>query len=197
VLETAADFKFSLKLPREITHQKNLKFNPTDVDRFLELINGMGEKQGCLLVQFPASITEDFFEHILTLLTRIRRKNRSNWKVAVEFRHDSWYAEHVYKMLLQQKAALVIHDKRKSKTPVNDFASDVVYLRLHGPHGDYRGTYTNDLLSRYAGQISLWLAGGKTVYCYFNNTIGTAFHDARLLRLLCSQQQLVTRDKQV
>jgi len=188
VVETVPDFKFSIKLPRNITHQKLLHHDPADIDIFLGLINRMREKQGCVLVQFPASITEDFFESVVAILRRIRHNNRDGWNVFVEFRHDSWYAKHVYKMLLKQKAALVIHDKRGSKTPIDNLPFRVVYWRFHGPHGNYRGTYSKEALIEYAVQIKKWRSQGKTVYAYFNNTIGTAFEDARTLRFLCTEQ---------
>jgi uncharacterized protein YecE (DUF72 family) len=182
--ETVSDFKFSVKLPRNITHQKLLRHDPADIDTFLALINSLPDKQGCLLVQFPASITEDFFESVVAILRRIRHNNRDGWNVFVEFRHDSWYEKHVYQMLSKQNAALVIHDKRGSKSPT-DVPFDMVYWRFHGPHGDYRGTYSREALMEYAVQIKKWRAQGITVYAYFNNTIGTAFEDARTLRSLC------------
>jgi uncharacterized protein YecE (DUF72 family) len=185
--ETVSDFSFTVKLPRTITHQKLLHHDPGDIDTFLRLIDSMHEKQGCLLVQFPASITEDYFERVLGILKRIRRSNRNGWNVFVEFRHDSWYAQHVYKMLRKQKAAWVIHDKRGSKTPMANVPLNIVYWRFHGPHGDYRGTYSREALIEYGNQIKRWRAQGKTVYAYFNNTIGTAFEDARALQSLCNE----------
>jgi uncharacterized protein YecE (DUF72 family) len=187
VEETVSGFQFSIKLPRTITHQKLLNYDPNDIDTFLGLISTMREKQGCLLVQFPASITEDFFESVVAILKRIRHNNRVGWNVFVEFRHDSWYEKHVYRMLLSQKAALVIHDKRGSKTPTENLPYEIVYWRFHGPHGDYRGTYSKEALAAYGSQIKKWRARGKTVYAYFNNTMGTAFEDARTLRFLCTE----------
>ena len=184
-LETTKEFEFTLKLSRDITHKKPFVVNLPDIDNFLEVTQVMTAKQGCLLVQFPASITEDYFERVVAVLRRIRLRKRSDWKVAVEFRHDSWYADHVYRMLLSQKASLVLHDKRGSKTPALELPFRNMYLRFHGPQGDYRGTYSDEQLSVYALRVKKWLQQGKTVYAYFNNTMGTAFSDAQLLRTLC------------
>lgn len=185
VEETTASFVFTLKLPRTITHQKRLSFDRAAIDEFMELSEAVLDKKGCLLVQFPASITEEYFDTVELILKRISIKNKSQWLVFVEFRHDSWYADHVYTMLKSQKASLVMHDKRESKTPIAKTLTQAVYLRFHGPQGNYRGTYSKEALTHYAVNIRAWMNEGKKVYVYFNNTMGTAFHDAQILKSLC------------
>src|SRR5688500_4981021 len=49
------DFKFTLKLWKEITHQKRLEFKEEDVARFFERAANAGNKKGCILIQFPPS----------------------------------------------------------------------------------------------------------------------------------------------
>ena len=56
-----------------------------------------------------------------------------------------------------------------------------IYLRFHGPQGDYRGTYSQAFLQQKATHICNWAGKGKEVYVYFNNTIGNAFNNARTL----------------
>src|SRR5688572_12770918 len=53
--EVPEDFKFTFKLWKQITHAKGLRFDTTDVKHFLDAIGQVGEKKGCLLIQFPAS----------------------------------------------------------------------------------------------------------------------------------------------
>jgi uncharacterized protein YecE (DUF72 family) len=188
--ETQPSFRFTVKLSKVVTHQKGLAFNKSDIDDFMRTMSGTGSKKGCLLVQFPASITEDYFEKVVAILKRIRRNNRNNdWQTVVEFRHDSWYEPHVYRMLSKHQAQLVIHDKRGSRTPQSAPVTSVVYLRLHGPNGDYRGTYGQETLTDYSLKIKRWVKHGKTVYVYFNNTMGSAFSDARLLQSLVNGSQ--------
>lgn len=185
--ETRPEFRFTAKLSREVTHQKPLRYDAASIDRFFTVSKGLADKKGCLLVQFPASITEEYYEPVEAILKRIRRINvPPKWLVFTEFRHDSWYAEHVYTMLSKLYASVVIHDKRGSKTPLIDTRFPAVYVRFHGPRGDYRGTYTQEALLPYATKICGWLAQGKDVYVYFNNTMGTAFYDAQLLRSMCA-----------
>ncbi|MGC3947025.1 MAG: DUF72 domain-containing protein [Chryseolinea sp.] len=184
--ETRPDFKFTVKLTREVTHQKKLFYDTRLIDEFLALSNGMGDKKGCLLIQFPASITEEYYERVESILRQVRRHNISpKWLVFVEFRHDSWYADHVYSMLAKLRTAIVLHDKRGSRTPIIEGSLPAYYIRFHGPRGDYRGSYTSDMLEPYAQSICSWINQRKSVYVYFNNTMGTAFDDARLLRTMC------------
>jgi uncharacterized protein YecE (DUF72 family) len=63
--------------------------------------------------------------------------------------------------------------------------ADFVYMRLHGPDGPYRGTYSPETLAGWAGAISTWRRQGRDVYCYFDNDeAGYAPQDAlRLLEL--------------
>jgi uncharacterized protein YecE (DUF72 family) len=59
-----------------------------------------------------------------------------------------------------------------------------VYLRFHGPEGNYRGGYTQTLLAAWAERITRWLSEQKKVYVYFNNTIGDALNDLGTLKAL-------------
>lgn len=175
VNDTPDDFKFSFKLSKEITHNKGLAFDPELVKRFMQVISAAGDKKGCLLVQLPPSIRIGNLRQLM-LLTEILRDNdpAEEWKIAVEFRHVSLYHEDVYGMLENHHMAMVIQDKPPAVTPMLDSDLPFVYLRFHGPDGSYRGSYQGELLEEYAGYIADWLSEGKTVYTYFNNTMGEA-----------------------
>jgi uncharacterized protein YecE (DUF72 family) len=69
---------------------------------------------------------------------------------------------------------MVMHDMPKSIPPPVVSRLDFEYVRFHGPAGDYKGGYTDEVLQEYADKINAWLKNGKTVYVYFNNTIGDA-----------------------
>src|SRR4051794_21625734 len=55
--DVPGNFRFTLKLSREITHVKKLLVSLENIDDFLFVANYFDNKKGCLLVQFPASIT--------------------------------------------------------------------------------------------------------------------------------------------
>jgi uncharacterized protein YecE (DUF72 family) len=171
-------FKFTFKLFREVTHCKNMEFDPAHIKQFMDVINHIGDKRGCILVQFPPSLLENNIHQLDKLFNTIKTADPDNhWKVAVEFRNKGWYNDDVYELLKTHNASLVIHDIQKSATPFIHTSSDFFYMRFHGPTGNYRGSYTDAFLHEYAGYIKEWLAERKTGYVYFNNTAGDAFRN--------------------
>jgi uncharacterized protein YecE (DUF72 family) len=65
--------------------------------------------------------------------------------------------------------------------------ANFVYIRFHGPKGDYRDSYTGNFLNGMATEIRKWTMEGKDVYAYFNNTIGSAFDNAMILKSMLEQ----------
>jgi uncharacterized protein YecE (DUF72 family) len=112
------------------------------------------------------------------LLGVIKEANvRQEWKVAIEFRNKSWYEDEIFQLVEEYNSTIVLHDIPASATPLPDEVSDFVYLRFHGPNGGYRGSYPDDFLYEYAQYIKDWNESGKSVYVYFNNTMGDAVHN--------------------
>ena len=182
------EFKFTYKLWRDITHNKPLLFNPADVQRFMQVIDAAGDNKGSLLIQLPPGTTIADTAQLEKLLESIRDANPAHgWDVAVEFRHPSWYKDRIYTMLDNYSAGMVIQDMPRSLTPMIDMPTDFVYVRFHGPNGGYRGSYTDDFLYEYAGYINDWLADGKRVYAYFNNTMGEAINNLMTLNKYVQQ----------
>jgi uncharacterized protein YecE (DUF72 family) len=176
--EVPDEFRFTLKLWREITHEKNFIFTSEQVEKFMRIADRIGDKKGALLIQFPAGTGAVHIGRLEKLLEEIKRSDSGHskdpghsWKIAVEFRQPSWYNEQVYSLLTQYGAALVWHDK-----PVMDkeewySRGSFIYLRFHGPNGDYKGSYSEAFLQKTALQIGAWLRQGKDVFTYFNNTM--------------------------
>ncbi|MDO3644040.1 DUF72 domain-containing protein [Mucilaginibacter sp. L3T2-6] len=185
--EVPAGFTFTYKLWREITHNKGLVFNDADIARFMNVINYAADKKGCLLVQLPpgATIARGQLTHLLALLQG--ENEDQGWRIAVEFRHRSWYTEDVYDLLRRFNAGLVLQDMPKSATPQISTSDDFVYLRFHGPSGNYRGSYSDELLNEYVCYIREWQDEGKDVFVYFNNTAGDALNNLLTLKqYLCN-----------
>lgn len=173
-------FRFTFKLWKEITHQKQLQFSADAIEKFFGVINHVGDKRACVLVQFPPSVKIDLFPQFQQLLMAITKINKG-WNIAIEFRHSSWYQERVYELLASAAAGLVYHDKTGSATPLIEPAADFIYQRFHGPGGDYKGSYDDGFLYEYALYIQEWREN-KTVYVYFNNTAGDALKNLDLLQ---------------
>jgi uncharacterized protein YecE (DUF72 family) len=114
------------------------------------------------------------------------RSQPHGWKVAIEFRHPSWYIGEVYEMADEYACSIVLHDIPKSANRRLNKKAAFAYLRFHGPIGDYRGGYSDDYLQQQAEQITSWRKEGKDVYVYFNNTIGDAIKNVMTLNNMVS-----------
>jgi uncharacterized protein YecE (DUF72 family) len=169
-------FRFTLKAPRRITHDKRLR--PADVAdslrAFVAAAAELGPRMGALLFQLPPNFKKDLgvLSEFLTLLP-------PKAHAAFEFRNDSWLSEDVYECLRGRQVALCIADSEKRETPVITTAG-FAYLRLrdegYGPVDIDRWTdAARDLSSRCAD-----------VFVYFKHEDegkGAAFGQMMLERL--------------
>lgn len=184
-LDVPQEFQFTVKLWREITHVRHLNIDLQNIDLFLNAANGIANKKGCLLVQFPGSITAAYSAQVEQILRRLQLLDPKNqWRKAIEFRSVTWYNNQTYKLLDTYGASIVLHDMPKSKNFVLNEAAKFVYCRFHGPIGDYKGSYSNDFLEEQSEKIRDWLNDGKDVYAYFNNTMGSAFENAMTVKVM-------------
>ena len=187
-LDVPEDFRFTIKLWKEITHVKQLKIDFQNIENFLTAASHIGNKKGCLLIQFPGSITTEYKSEVENILQRLQLLDFDNqWRKAIEFRSVTWYCSETYKFINAMGATIVLHDMPKSKNLELDEASKFSYVRFHGPKGDYRGGYSLDFLKTQAKKIDNWLNDGKDVYVYFNNTMGDAFENAISLKGMIEQ----------
>ena len=169
------DFKFTFKLFREITHQNRLDFDPLKLSSFMETITSVENKKGCLLIQLPPGIDISYKNQLIKMLDAIKKmKPTEGWNLAIEFRDHSWYTKNIRDLMDKLGTTIVIHDMPKSATPLMESSLDIIYIRYHGPAGDYRGSYSPDALESLNQNICTLLKRGKTVFLYFNNTMGDA-----------------------
>jgi uncharacterized protein YecE (DUF72 family) len=176
------NFRFTFKVSKTITHVKGLNFTIKDVDDFMKTAENIGDKKGCLLLQFPPSVDIEKINQLQNLLEAFGEATQNTrWEIAIEFRNASWYEREVYELLEEFNTTMVIHDIPTSATPFNKVKSDVIYLRFHGPEPRYRGDYSDDVLKKYAGYIKEWLKENKMVFAYFNNTVGAAIKNLQTL----------------
>ncbi len=137
----------------------------------------LGEHLGPALVQLPPQMRRDD-ERLETFIGWLPRRRR----VAVEFRHPSWYDEAVYALLAAHGIAFVISDHHSAPAP-SVVTADWVYWRGHGPGGRYCGDYPEKDLKALAREVEGWTAGRRDVYVYFDNDIKSAApHDALKLK---------------
>ena len=188
VASVPENFKFTFKLWKGITHNKSFAFSEADVAAFLNAVKPAVAKKGCLLIQLPPSSGSEYILGLVELLKCIRKHDSIHWNISVEFRNKTWYNEKTYHILKNYNAALVIQDIPKSGTPMVNHEAEFMYLRFHGPTGNYRDSYSEDFLNEYSIYINDWLEQGKKVYVYFNNTAGDAWNNLQTLNKLILQK---------
>lgn len=85
-------------------------------------------------------------------LCRCPRGSRPRVRIAVEFRHRSWYHEDTFALLRQLGWTLVVahfFDDTTFATPV-ETGTGLLYVRLHGSMGAYVGDYGPERMRRWA-----------------------------------------------
>ena len=89
---TPAAFRFSVKIPRAITHDLKLQRAREPLIAFLAQTDGLAEKRGPLLLQLPPSLTFDG-----PVLTRFLNMVRRVYAGAIvcEPRHATWFSPRV------------------------------------------------------------------------------------------------------
>lgn len=174
--QTPANFAFSIKGHRYLTHVKRL----AGVEQALPLSRtaaaGLGEKLAVVLWQTPPSLHKDLvrlesFARALSVWPEARH--------ALEFRHASWFDEEVATCLRRHRLANCQSDA--ASWPLWDaVTTDLVYLRLHGHARTYASAYDDGELGAWAGRIRGWLAERRDVHAYFDNTAAGAAPDNAL-----------------
>jgi len=175
--DSPADFLFVVKANRYITHMKNLLDPEEPVNTLMERIDILDEKLGPILFQLPPhwNVNAERLANFLEVLPRGPR-------YAFEFRDESWYIDRIYDLLEEREVAFCIHDHHDAPSP-EEVTTNFIYLRFHGPTGDYGGKYREVDLRGWAEKIMGWREAGRDVYAYFNNDMrGYAVENARELR---------------
>jgi uncharacterized protein YecE (DUF72 family) len=121
---TPPNFVFVLKAPKRITHDRRLADVDDPLAYFRDTVRTLGPKLGALLFQLPPTFRKDT-NRLGNLLAMLPRELR----IAVEFRHHSWFEEDAYDLLRGWNAALCVADTETGTTPVVATA-DFGYLRL-------------------------------------------------------------------
>lgn len=178
------DFRFTFKIPKSITHAPKLAFAENNGRDFSEVVQNIGDRKGCLLAQFPPSFKFAEMDRLQEFLETFQSlAGITSWNLALEFRHPSWYVPEVNNLLQEYNAHAVLHDMINSTPPSSwrNVMGDVVYMRFHGPGQRYRGNYSDEFLKDSAEYIKECILQNKTVYVYFNNTMGAAFNNLQTL----------------
>src|SRR5262245_37560136 len=101
------EFRFAVKVPRDITHKSLLAGTADVLERFLDEVQNVGNRLGPLLFQLPPRFAFDR-QLARTFFAALRQRFRGS--VVCEPRHASWFAPEVETMLADFEVARVAGD---------------------------------------------------------------------------------------
>ena len=183
---TPPHFRIAAKFPRVITHQKCLVGCRGELKEFLTAMEGLGEKLGPLLLQFPYYNRSDFDGPgpFLLRLSSFLRELPKQFRIAVEIRNKWWIQPRLAGLLRKHGVALALTDHAWMQRPtevgekVDPITADFSYIRWLGDrHAMEEITQTWDkvLLDR-SDDLREWVGicrplrqRGVTIYGYVNN----------------------------
>ena len=153
---TPASFRFTCKLPRQITHICRLRDCAAELISFLRAIESLAPKLQVILIQLPPSLTPADGKHVLRkFLMQLSR----DFRFAIEFRHAGWHRPQFIRLLEKHRICWVWADT----TPLNErnlapfeflpCTTDLLYLRLLG---DYATKYDVDGGHMHRYEKLLW-----------------------------------------
>jgi uncharacterized protein YecE (DUF72 family) len=181
---TPPAFRFSVKVPRAITHDLRLRRAAAPLSRFLDEIAGLGKKRAPLLVQLPPSL--ELVPRVANTFFKLLRE-RHRGSIVCEPRHATWFTAAADALLARHKVARVAADP--ARVPGADVPGGwpgIVYYRLHGSPRMYWSKYDAEYIARLAAAIAA-IPASIDVWCVFDNTAsGAAFENACELSLLLS-----------
>jgi uncharacterized protein YecE (DUF72 family) len=162
--ETPEEFVFGWKASKFITHWKRLNENCRSSLKLMETrLKALEPKVGPVLFQLPPRFKANR-ERLASFLKMLSKRRR----YAFEFRDQSWFEDEILEVLANRDVALCFSDHIDAPTPWKVTASHV-YIRGHGPSGQYKDRYSGTTLRRWADAIVAWQRRGLDVYCYFDN----------------------------
>jgi uncharacterized protein YecE (DUF72 family) len=165
-------FRFSVKIPKAITHDARLENCEPLLDAFLESATQLGATLGCWLVQLPPSLAFDpdtaeaFFASM---------RERTALPIALEARHESWFEKDVAKLLKSESIAYVDADPQPDDCFIAHRAdTSLAYFRLHGSPDVYQSSYEYPYLDALALTLHDRAKKAREVWCVFDNTAAGA-----------------------
>lgn len=163
-----ADFQFSAKIPKVLTHDRRLADCADGLDGFIADASGLGEKLAVLLVQLPPSLPFDVavVDRFLSDLTR-----RTSASIACEPRHASWFDPSVEAVLKAHHVARVAADP--APAPGGEAPGGwggLIYRRMHGSPRIYFSDYDETVLARLRSESVETSEQGTPSWCIFDNT---------------------------
>jgi uncharacterized protein YecE (DUF72 family) len=163
--QTPDRFIVAVKASRYLTHIRRLREPEQPVQRLVERARALGSKLGPILLQLPPNLPARVDDLAATLDAFPR-----SVRVAVEFRHPSWYTDATTSVLAEHDAALCLADSPRRRTPEWRTAS-WGYLRMHEGRASPYPCYGRQALTSWARRLVDMFKPSEDVYVYFNNDV--------------------------
>lgn len=180
--ETPQVFRFSVKMPRSITHDSHLRRCTSEVSCFYEELEHLQPKLASILVQLPPDL------EFIAASVRSFFKALPRWPgvaVACEPRNASWFSDGADETLQRLGVSRVAADpSRFADADRPGGWRDFAYFRWHGSPRMYYSQYSDQQLAAFAMQVKS--SAARDAWCIFDNTAQhAAWHDAgRFIALL-------------
>jgi uncharacterized protein YecE (DUF72 family) len=200
---TPPGFTFSLKLPREITHERGLgPGSATLLEEFCERARILQDKLACVLIQLPPQfeLTVENGRSLRDFLPRLPRDIR----FSVEFRSASWLKPRVLDFLAEHSVAAALVEGQWIAPEENLYLAShptagFAYIRWMGARDLVRFDAVlrpqDEHLAEWAGIISRLGERVPHLYAYFSNFYeGHAPASANKLKRLLNQPILEAAD---
>ena len=161
-------FRFSIKIPRAITHDQRLAGSAGLLDEFLASLAPLGSRAGCLLVQLPPSLVFD--GRVARAFFKALRK-RFDRGIALEPRHASWFEARAGLLMNEFEVARVAADPPRVAGGGDPGGwPGLAYFRLHGSPRIYYSPYEDDCLEALAEKLRVLRRRRVPTWCIFDNT---------------------------
>lgn len=183
--ETPESFRFCLKFPQTVSHQRSLMPQLPEAKRFLEVISPLGDRLGPVFLQLPPHYHPGYFGDLAEFLQELQQ-----WglpcRVGVEVRHLQWFSaehqerlDHLLRSLAMGRVILdtrpIYHcddqpqaqsSRKKPNVPVQPtLTTDFTLVRfISHPSDRWNEVYFQEWL----GRIQQWHHQGTTIYFFMH-----------------------------
>ena len=174
---TPSGFRFAVKMPRDITHERKLFDAREPLVAFLAQTSGLAGKRGPILMQLPPSLSFD--EMVATKFLDLVRE-LYNGPIVCEPRHATWFLPIADALLERFRISRVAADPPRVPAAISPAGwQEMAYFRLHGSPRMYWSRYDQHYIMRLAGTIGSLPRAAREVWCIFDNTAsGAAIENA-------------------
>ena len=132
---TPSHFRFTCKLPREITHERRLRDCRAELTAFLRAMEPLAPKLQVVLIQLPPSYAP---KEEKTAFRDFVMQLPADFRFAIEFRHSGWHRPHIIRLFERRRLCWVwsdmspLNERNQAPFEFQPLTTDFLYLRLLG-----------------------------------------------------------------